>query len=104
MEIVEELRGLLFDNRIAPDVESYIRHIQQAYELIIGEKMELRDGPLDTRIRDMFAYMESIGILEVLEDERPQCGMQRAESTVSKRACQATAAAGDHCELRGCED
>ena len=68
VEIVEQLRELLLDKASAPDVESYIGHIKRTYKMFTDTDMLLPDGATDVRIREMFGYMEGLGILEVLPD------------------------------------
>lgn len=66
-DIIESLRGLLFDVADVPDTEAYIRHIQRTYKLAYNKDMVLPDTGLDGRIRAMFAMLEEAGLMEVLD-------------------------------------
>lgn len=66
-DIVDTLRELLFEETVPPDIEGYIAHIQHAYIQVFGREMVLPHATLDGRIRAMFAILEDVGLMEVIE-------------------------------------
>ena len=67
VEIVNELRKLLFNRPDVTDAEGYIHYIQDTYKRVFEQNMALPDAGLDGRIRAMFAILEDAGLAEVIE-------------------------------------
>ena len=68
IEIMDQLRGLVFDPLEFPDTESYIRFLQGNAMRTTGLDFPLPPGDPERQARDIFAQLAKVGALVLLEE------------------------------------
>ena len=66
-EIMDQLRGRVFDPREFPDTESYIWFLQNNVIRTTGLEFPLPEGDVEQQARFMFDRLSKIGALTILE-------------------------------------
>ena len=67
-EIMDQLRGRVFDPTEFPDTESYIWFLQSNVIRTTGMECPLPEGDTEAQARVMFRHLDKIGGLTLLED------------------------------------
>ena len=68
IEIMDQLRGLVFDPLEFPDTESYIRFLQGNAIRTTGLDFPLPPGDPERQARAIFAQLAKVGALVLLEE------------------------------------
>ena len=68
IEIMDQLRGLVFDPLEFPDTESYIRFLQGNAMRTTGLAFPLPPGDPERQARAIFAQLAKVGALVLLEE------------------------------------
>ena len=67
VEILEQLRRETFDE--CPDTESYLRQLQAGFTSVTNLECRLPNASLERQARAMFAQLEKVGALEILDND-----------------------------------
>ena len=67
-EIMDQLRGRVFDPTEFPDTESYIWFLQSNVVRTTGRDCPLPEGDTETQAQAMFRHLDKIGGLRLLGD------------------------------------
>ena len=67
-EIMDQLRGRVFDPTEFPDTESYIWFLQSNVIRATGLDFPLPEGDVEQQAQALFAHLAKVGALTILED------------------------------------